>query len=108
MRITICGSLQFIKEMNNVAADLMKEGHIPILPDSAVTGKDKQYWKSLHNKDSRHFPKIRGDRIKLHCSKIDEAEAILVLNDIPFTNIQEEVEAMQPTIIQNNLKNIGI
>ncbi|MBI2665424.1 hypothetical protein HYX12_02270 [Candidatus Woesearchaeota archaeon] len=138
MIITLCGSLEFIQQMNEVAAHLQKEGHTVLLPDSAAHGWDKQYWNDIKEKDPVRFSKIKAERMKMHFNKIDQAEAILILNydknkkknyigpntflemgyafsrnkriyllnGIPQSDLQEEVDGMQPIIINNNLKNI--
>lgn len=80
MKITICGSLQFIKEMNNVKSLLEKRGHTILLPLSAETNQSKDYWNKLKSSDIREFARQKGKRMKGHFGKIKSSDAILVLN----------------------------
>ncbi len=80
MKITICGSLTFTKEMSQIKKNLENFGHKVLLPESSEEGKGKEYFMNLKEKNVKEFIKIKGQKIKLHLSKIEESDAILVLN----------------------------
>ena len=74
MKITLCGSLSFAKEMLEVQKELEKLGHDVLMPKSVVPcvggkklSEDFQYC-------------IENNVIKEHFKKILESDAILVLN----------------------------
>ncbi len=80
MKITICGSLKFIKEMDAVKNALEKEGHAVLLPLSAETGQSKEWWNQLKFENINKFASLKGERMKGHFDKIKSSDAILVLN----------------------------
>lgn len=78
MKIAICGSMTFAKEMLNVASRLSKRGHICHLPEETekyVTGEVKIIGDKIGA--SR---KIEADLINKHYHKIKDSDAVLVLN----------------------------
>ncbi len=80
MKIVICGSLQFVSEMKSVQNQLTSLGHTVFMPESAKEEKDKSHWQTLRTENEAEFARIKGERILLHFSKIDKADAIIVLN----------------------------
>ena len=80
MKITICGSLKFVKEMKEVQNLLEEQGHVVLMPESAVEEKNDVYWNELKESNVDEFARVKGERIKLHFNKINSSDAILILN----------------------------
>ncbi len=80
MKITICGSTAFIKEMKEVKEKLLELGHEVLMPLSAETGEDKEYWDGLSQNNLEKFATIKGERMIGHFNKVKSSDAILVLN----------------------------
>ncbi|MDR1970026.1 MAG: hypothetical protein LBQ11_01625 [Candidatus Nomurabacteria bacterium] len=135
MTITICGSLSFTNEIEQVANDLKSLGHKVLLPDGVEHRRvfDKNF-------DSK-LTKVVTDAIRKHFSKIEESDAILICNytkngienyigantflemgyahclrkpifvlnklpDMPY--IDDELAAISPIVIDGDLKKIAI
>lgn len=126
MKITLCGSLTFSKEMEQLSLKLSALGHTVQLPEAVarqlVVASDK--WKKNNGYDP----------IRLHQAKIASSDAILVcnfdknsvvgyvggavlmemgfayvlekkiflLNEIPKLSYSDEIEAMKPIVIHGN------
>jgi len=78
MRITICGSMSFAKEMLDAQNFLEAEGHVCFLPEQV-----KEYASGLiYNKGGSEGAqkKIEHDLIRKHYNLIQDSDAILVLN----------------------------
>jgi len=74
MKITICGSLTFTDEMNQIANDLDALGHEVLLPEGVIHQR-------IHDKDfDSKLSKINSDAIRKHFTKIEKSNAILVCN----------------------------
>jgi len=80
MIITICASLKFISQINEVKSILEKKGHSVLVPLSAEINQDKEYWNHLKSNNIEKFASIKGGRMKGHFDKIKSSDAILVLN----------------------------
>ena len=80
MKITICGSLKFVKEMKEIELKLKELGYDVLMPKSAIESKDNSYWEDLMNNNPQECSWIRGERIKLHFEKINSSDAVLILN----------------------------
>ena len=80
MKITICGSVAFVKEMMEVKGKLEKMGHKVLVPTSAELNQYKEYWNNLKAKDWDNFVDIKGERMLEHFDKIKSSDAVLVLN----------------------------
>lgn len=84
MKISICGSLDFIPEMKKSADQLVKLGHQVLLPKSAemvLAGETTVEEIKEDNESGKGAErKIKIDAIKRHYKKIAESDAILVLN----------------------------
>ena len=80
MKITICGSLKFTEEMKRIQKELENKGHSISIPQSIIEGQSKEYSHSLKMKNLAQFTEFIGGRIKLHADKINNSDAILVLN----------------------------
>lgn len=138
MKIAICGSMSFVKEMINIKDQLEKMGHICFIPEGAddyVAGTVKKLGGTEGAKR-----KIVNNLIKRHYNLINDSDAILVLNydkngfknyvggnsfleigfahildkkiflmnEIPDTEIiKQEIEAVQPIILNGNLNLIS-
>jgi hypothetical protein len=75
MRIVICTSMRFPKEIYSVRARLEEMGHQVLVPEPTETSDRSN--ESAHVAARR---KIEGDLIRRHWTKIRKADAILVLN----------------------------
>lgn len=80
MKITICGSLNFIEEMKKIRIRLNEKKHEALMPESAIQGQDNKVWENLRLNNKEEYAKIKGKRILLHFNKINSSDAILVLN----------------------------
>lgn len=129
MKIAICGSMQFSKEMLELKEYLEKKNHIVIAPseiDKHVAGTI-----GLNSKEE----KIQGNLIQLYYNEIKQMDAIIVLNKtknnienyiggnsflemafahvlnkknfltnpIPDVSYKDEIEAMMPIVINDDL-----
>jgi hypothetical protein len=132
MKITICGSMAFAKEMLEIKQKLEEQNHIVIVP--ANTDKYANGTIDVENK----WEKIELDVIRVYFDEIKKTDAILVinkdknniknyvggnslieiafahvlnkkvflLNPIPQINYSDEIEAMNPVILNNDLSKI--
>lgn len=80
MRITICGSTKFVKEMREVKEKLELLGHDIILPLSAEMNQGKEYWNNMKQTDSDNFLNVKRERMLGHFDEVKSSDAILVLN----------------------------
>jgi hypothetical protein len=80
MKITICGSLKFIKEMKAAKEELERLGHNVLLPLSAEINQPKEYWNDLKTNDFDKFCESKGERMLGHFDKVKSSDAVLVLN----------------------------
>ncbi len=87
MKITICGSIAFIDQMYTLKKELEQLGHEVKLPPDRVPGEDgtlidaKEYYN--HKKAAQNNSWIwqnHSQRIKDHFNKVQDSEAILVVN----------------------------
>jgi len=80
MKITICGSTKFVKEMRECKGKLESLGHEVIVPISAEMNQDKEYWNNFKKKDFEKFLNVKRERMIGHFNEVKSSEAILVLN----------------------------
>lgn len=80
MKITICGSTKFIKEMMEVKERLETLGQEVLVPLSAEINQDKDYWNNMKLNDFDKFLNTKRKRMLGHFDKIKSSDAILVLN----------------------------
>ncbi len=144
MKITICGSLAFSKDMGGIAEKLNNLGHEVLLP--ASTAKILAGIFDQGEIDSEKGTKAAADRviknnsIVNHYKKIESSDAILVLNYdkkgipgyiggntflemgfayvnnkkiflwdiIPDMPYRDELEAMQPNVINKDLSKLKL
>lgn len=142
MKIAICGSLDFTKEIADVAEELKKKGHkvtIPKTSELILKGEvTLERIKQEKENGTIYKRKKKLNVIRYYYEKIGEADAILVLNydkkgiknyiggntfleigfahvlgktifllnDIPDLSYTEEIKAMNPVVINEDLKKI--
>ncbi len=137
MRIAVCGSMIFSPEMVEVEKRLRNLGHEVTLPAftehyATLDTRDSMHCESAHNKIEHDLIRDYFEVIKNHdavliynCSKngienyvggntlIEMAFAhvlnkrIFMYNPMPDMNYRDEMEAMQPTILDGNLERIS-
>lgn len=79
MTITICGSMKFHREMRSVKKALEEAGHTVLVPKS-IELMDTQGYIHPEDDEERITAKIEHDFIREHFRKIEQADAVLVLN----------------------------
>jgi len=148
MKIVICGSIDFTPKIKEVADVLSKQGHdvsIPFTSQRIISGEltledflseKEENGDGVFRKSA--LRKIKDDVIRHYYNKINEADAILVLNlekrgidnyiggntllemgfahvlykkiylynNIPDLSYTDELNAMQPVILNGNLLKI--
>ncbi len=136
MKIVICGSMIFAKEMMEIKAELLRLGHAVVLPRNA--DKYAREKLALATAEESAEQKIKEDLIRMHYEEIKEADGVLVLNydkggvdnyvggnsfleagfahilnknvyflyDIPRMLYSDELEALQPIILEGDLSKI--
>lgn len=77
--ITICGSMTFIKEMEEVEDILKKRGFTVFVPKGLRMAR-KGTWKLPKKYKEKVAAKIEHDFIRAHFRAIDKSDAVLVLN----------------------------
>ncbi|MBI3559788.1 hypothetical protein HY087_01510 [Candidatus Gottesmanbacteria bacterium] len=79
MTITICGSMKFHQEMRGVRSQLERMGHTVFVPKS-IELMDTEGYVHPEDDEDRITAKIEHDFIRAHFKKVQDADAILVLN----------------------------
>lgn len=79
MKIAICGSLTFHTEMRLVQKELESRGHIVLAPKSLDLIEKGDFHKPT-TIDERLAAEAKYDFIREHFRKIEQADAILVVN----------------------------
>ena len=132
MEIVICGSMTLARKMLEIERELINQGHNVILP--AFTEEYSE--EEIHNESAKnkikhdlirnYFEKIKqGDAVLIVNERrngIDNYiggnsflemgfahilnKAIYLLNPIPQMTYRDEIIAMQPIILNNNLLNV--
>lgn len=134
MIITICGSMQFHRQMKEVKEKLESRGFTVLAPDELDNLATNEAY--MDNDDDKINAKIEYDFIREHFKKIESADAILILNyekkgikgyiggntflemgyafglgrkvyllhPIPQMDYYTEMVAIQPVILNGNLK----
>ena len=114
MKITICGSMAFYKEMESVKDQLSKLNHEAKTPELALEvpqkfGGGKKAYFSRYIKENGGidaFPighkiwDLKGGAIKDHYEKIDWADAVLIIN--------HEKQGIEGYVGGNTLIEIGV
>ena len=133
MKITICGSMSFAKEMSEIKEILTKKGHQVTCPAELHLHLDP------NNKINNRQEKIELDVIRKYFEEIKATDAVLVLNydknniknyiggnsflemafahvlnkkiflmnEIPQMGYSDEIEAMQPIVLNKNWTKIS-
>lgn len=134
MKIAICGSMTASKEMLALREELVKQNHIVILPEFAedyakLDSMDEVVKESAHNKiehdlikgyyetirdcdavlianvQKNNFPGYIGGNTFLEMGFAHVLDKkIFVLNDLPTVSYSDEIEAMQPIVINGDLE----
>lgn len=132
MKITICGSMAFAKDMIKIKQKLEEQNHIVIVPANI----DKYANGTIYIENK--WEKIEFDVIRAYFKEIKKTDAILVinknknniknyvggnslieiafahvlnkkiflLNSVPQINYSDEIKAMNPVILNNDLNKI--
>lgn len=79
MIISICGSMQFHKEMRDIQKQLQEKGHTVLVPKSIELMDTIGYIHPTID-EAKVAAKIQHDFIKEHFRKIEKSDVILVLN----------------------------
>lgn len=130
MKITICGSMVFAKEMLEIKQKLEKQKHIVVVPKNV-----EKYVNGTINIENK-WEKIELGVFQLYFQEIKKTDAVLIinkdknniqnyiggnsliemafahvlhkkiflLNPIPVMSYTDEIEAMKPIILKGNLK----
>ncbi|MEI6462293.1 MAG: hypothetical protein WCO33_01320 [bacterium] len=84
MKISLCGSIQFTKEIKEIADKLIKLGNIVDIPDSAERILKGEFtleeFLAKVNKGEGAEAKIKNDVIRKYFEKIKLSDAVLILN----------------------------
>jgi hypothetical protein len=88
MKIVICGSIDFKKEMHEYKAELERMGHEVLLPEGAYSPMSKFEFDKLKKTNPQYFRERRQYYMRKHFEKVADSatDAILVLN-FPKNNI---------------------
>ncbi|HBD02505.1 MAG: Maf-like protein [Microgenomates group bacterium GW2011_GWC1_46_16] len=78
MIITICGSMQFHREMQTTKQELESRGFTVFAPDELDNVKSNESY--MKNDEDKINAKIEYDFIREHFKKVEAADAILILN----------------------------
>lgn len=132
MRIAICGSMQFAKEMIELKNQLESIGHSIVLP------KDADLYANGSKSAESKWEKVEGDLIRGYYEKIKDADAVLIANyskngiehyiggnaflemgfahvlnkkiyllhPVPVMNYSDEIESMKPMILNGDVLKI--
>lgn len=128
MKITICGSMKFLDKFYGVKKDLENLGHevfLPIMDDFGLKGEHGQlkiehdlirhHFKLIGNSDAilvlnydkNNIPNYVGGNSFLEMGKAyDKNIKIYLLNEIPKMLYTDEIIAMQPIILNQDLSKV--
>lgn len=132
MRISICGNMKFAQAMIEAKNTLEKMGHVVVVPanverhaDNTINIENKRekmeldlirsYFEEIKkadailviNKDKNNISNYIGGNSLIEISFAYVLhKKIFLLNPIPKINYSDEIEAMSPIIINNDLKKI--
>ncbi|MCK5612731.1 hypothetical protein KAR91_63245 [Candidatus Pacearchaeota archaeon] len=137
MKITVCSSMSFAKEMIEIKSQLECVGHEIILPRNTESYADESLSEESRRESAKN--KINEDLIRAYFKKIEESDAVLIvnlpkndidhyvggntfleiafahvlnkkvflLNPIPEVSYSDELVAMQPIILNGDLSLIN-
>jgi hypothetical protein len=78
MKITICGSMQFHKEMVEAEKTLEARGDVVLIPSGAYDKSKNEFY--ANSEEEKVSFKVENDLIREHFNNIDASDVILVLN----------------------------
>lgn len=136
MKIVVCGSMTFAKQMVEVEKELQKHGHEVVLPRFSHEYAEMATLEQMHNESAAN--KVKYGLIMEYFEEIKQGDAILVLNGerhgvpnyvggnsflemgfahvlnkkifllnpIPEMGYKDEMLAMQPIILNGDLSKI--
>lgn len=137
MKITICSSMVFSKELIEIERELLKQKHEVILPGFVKEYAQLNTPDEMHKESAKN--KIEHDLIRGYFNKIKDSDAVLIfnenrhdidnyiggntliemgfahvlnkkiflLNPIPNMSYSDEIIAMKPIIINGDLNKIN-
>jgi predicted RNA-binding protein with PUA domain len=137
MKIVICGSMTFAKQMVEAEKELSQLGHEVVLPRFTLEYAEMATLEQMHNESAAN--KVKYGLIKEYFEEIKQGDAILVLNGerhgvpnyvggnsflemafarvlnkkifllnpIPEMGYKDEMLAMQPSILNGDLSKIN-
>ncbi len=138
MKIVVCGSMTFAKEMIRVEKELMEHGHTVVLPKLTREYAKMQTLDQIHGESAAN--KIKYGFIRYYFDEIKNGDAIIVLNNerhgipnyiggnsllemgfahvlnkkifllnpVPEMGYKDEIIAMQPTVLNGDLNKISV
>lgn len=88
IKITLCGSIAFFDQMEDIEQELLKIGHEVKLPPTLIENdkgvmipvKDYYEQRKAESDDTSWIWDRKSEAMKLHFSKVEWSDAILVLN----------------------------
>ncbi len=82
MKITLCGSIAFAKDILEIEEKLIQLGHTVIVPQSILDFSVKNDQEASHIRSDRkkYIAEIKPYYTRNHFNKIEESDAILVVN----------------------------
>ena len=137
MKITICGSMQFHKDMLEAKAFLEVQGHTVFIPSGAYDISKYEFYASTE--EEKITFKIENNLIREHFQFIQQSDAVIVLNyekkgipgyiggntfleigyafglgkkiylmnPVPTMDYAVEMHSMKPVVIDGDLGKIG-
>ncbi|MEA1936645.1 MAG: hypothetical protein U9N04_00855 [Patescibacteria group bacterium] len=137
MKIVICGSMTFSKDMIDIEKELLEIGYSVIIPKYTKEYAELKLAEETHSESVKN--KVENDLIRDYFNKIKSCDAVLIINekkyntnnyiggnsflemgfahisnkkiflfnDIPEMIYTDEIRAMQPIILNGNLKKIN-
>ena len=82
MKITLCGSTDFVKEINGVEKELKKRGHEVFTLDSIHELNMIDVYDSgrIRSNRKKYINNIKPNFMKRHFDKVKKADAVLIVN----------------------------
>lgn len=137
MKIVVCGSMIFAREMVAAEKELVRRGHEIILPRHTKEYAEMKLAEERHEESVKN--KLSKDLIRRYFNEIKDGDAVLVincerhgvknyvggnsllemgfayvlnkriflLNSIPEMGYKDEIIAMQPTVLEGDLSKIS-
>ena len=129
MKVAVCSSMSFAKEMVEIRDELESKGHQVTLPEGTEEfledpGREEDKWKKIEIDPFKEYFKVIGDSDGILVMNIDKKgikgyvgsntlieiafahvqdKKIYLYNEIPEMNCKDEIFAMKPIILNKNL-----